>query len=317
MYLTDSYYYDVVRKVTASTGIITTIAGSADASGTNEDGDQATSATFSHIYGIALDMSGWWTFTDYLLLMAYFFFSGNVYIADFGDNRIRKVTVSTGIITTVASSGSEEFSGDGGQATSAGLDLPALVAVDLSGNMYISDYDNNRIRKVTASTGIIDTIAGSGASSFLGDEDTATSANLFYPYAVAVDSAGNIYIADTVNDRIRKVTKSTGIITTLAGTGSCEYSGDGGEATAATLCRPTGVALDSSGNVYIADCDNTRVRKVTASTSIITTFAGTDDYDYRGDGGPVTSAALNMPYGIALDSLGTTTICVSYLFTYI
>ena len=184
-------------------------------------------------------------------------------------------------------------------------------------NVYIADSDNYRVRKVTASTGIIDTIAGSGASSFLGDEDTATSANLFYPYAVAVDSAGNIYIADTANDRIRKVTKLTGIITTYAGTGSCDYSGDEGEATSATLCRPRGVALDSLGNVYIADCDNTRVRKVTASTGIITSFAGTDDYDYSGDGGPATLAALNLPHGIALDSSGRATTCVIHLFTCI
>ena len=242
---------------------------------------------------------------------------GNVYIADLGDNLIRKVTVSTGIITTVAGSGSNEFSGDGGQATSAGLFNPTKVALDALGNMYIAHYGNDRVRKVTASTGIIDTIAGSGASSFLGDEDTATSANLFYPYAVAVDSVGNIYIADTVNDRIRKVTKLTGIITTYAGTGSCDYSGDEGEATSATLCRPRGVALDSLGNVYIADCDNTRVRKVTASTGIITSFAGTDDYDYSGDGGPAISAALNMPDGIALDSSGRATTCVIHLFTYI
>jgi hypothetical protein len=241
---------------------------------------------------------------------------GNVYIADAGDSLIRKVTVSTSVITTVAGTGSNEFSGDGGQAKSAGLNFPFGVAVDSSDNVYIADNENSRVRKVTASTGIIDTIAGSGASSFLGDEDTATSANLFYPYAVAVDSVGNIYIADTVNDRIRKVTKLTGIITTYAGMGSCDYSGDEGEATSATLCRPRGVALDSLGNVYIADCDNTRVRKVTASTGIITSFAGTDDYDYSGDGGPATLAALNMPDGIALDSSGRATTCDSPLYIH-
>jgi sugar lactone lactonase YvrE len=172
-----------------------------------------------------------------------------VYIADADTSLIRKVTVSTGIITTVAGNWSEKFSGDGGQATSAGLNFPFGVAVDSLGNVYIADTFNDRIRKVTASTGIIDTIAGSGVSSFLGDEGTATSANLLYPNAAAVDSAGNIYIADTLNNRIRKVTVSTNVITTVAGSStSTGYSGDGGAATSAELYYPIGVGLDSSGS---------------------------------------------------------------------
>ncbi len=255
---------------------------------------------------------------------------GNVYIADCGNGLIHKLTVSTGVITPVAGTGTNEFSGDGGQATSAGLVNPTKVALDAAGNIYIAHYGNDRVRKVTASTGIIDTIAGwSGATSFLGDESAATSANLLYPTAAVVDSDGNIYIADLYNHRIRKVTKSTGIITTYAGTGSCDYSGDGGEATAATFYRPADVALDSSGNVYIADSLNSRVRKVTASTGIITSIAGADDiendddgddYDgdgFTGDGGPAISAALNEPNGIALDSSGRATTRVIHFFAYI
>ncbi len=246
---------------------------------------------------------------------------GNVYIADARNNLIRKVTVSTGVITTVAGSGSNEFSGDGGQATCAGLSEPYGVAVDSSDNVYIADTYNYRVRKATISTGVIATIAGSGVSSFLGDGSAATSANLLYPHAAAVDSAGNIYIADLSNHRIRKVTKSTGIITTYAGMGYCDYSGDGGEASSATLCEPSEVALDSSGNVYIADHANSCVRKVTASTGIITTIAGAsysddddgdddsnyygDDDNFNGDGIAATSASLSNPHGVAVDASGS------------
>ncbi len=149
------------------------------------------------------------------------------------DNRIRKVSASTGIITTVAGNGSPDYSGDGGAATAAGLYYPYGVAVDAAGNLYIADTVDNRIRKVSASTGIITTVAGNGSPGYSGDGGAATAAELYYPYGVAVDAAGNLYIADTGNNRIRKVSASTGIITTVAGNGTAGYSGDGGAATAA------------------------------------------------------------------------------------
>ncbi len=240
---------------------------------------------------------------------------GNVYIAD-GGNLIRKVTVSTGVITTVAGTGSNEFSGDGGQATSAGLSDPCGIAVDLSDNVYIADTYNYRVRKVTASTGVIATIAGSGVSSFLGDGSAATSANLLDPRAVAVDSAGNMYIADYLNNRIRKVTRSTGIITTYAGAGSCDYySGDESEATSVSICGVYDLALDASGNLYIAETEGSVIRKVTVSTGIVSTFAGLGaDNGFTGDGGPAISAALSYPHGIALDSSGRATTCDSPLY---
>ncbi len=213
-----------------------------------------------------------------------------MYFADSGNSNIRKITISTGIITIVAGSGSGGYIGDNGPATSAKLKQPQGVALDSSGNIYIGDYSNNRVRKVTVSTGIITTIAGSSTSgSFSGDNGAATSATLNYAYGVAVDSSGDVYVTDYYNHRIRKVTVSTGIITTIAGTGTGSYSGDGGDATAATLYYPYALALDSSGiqlrtkflcnhsstlslgNLYVADWGNGRVRKITVPTSTATT----------------------------------------------
>ena len=185
--------------------------------------------------------------------------------------------------------------------------------------MYIADTYNNRIRKVTVSTGIISTIAGSSTSgSYSGDNGVAISATLYYPWGVALDALGNIYIADQLNNRIRKVTVSTqiptvvptaipstntssqDIISTIAGNGN----GDSGSATCAILNKPQGIALDSSGNFYIADNYNHRIRKVNVTTGIITTIAGTGSGSYSGDNGAATSAALYYPYGVALDASG-------------
>ena len=174
----------------------------------------------------------------------------------------------------MAGNGTAGHSGDGGPATSAELSYPSGVAVDTAGNIYIADSTNNRIRKVAASTGDISTVAGNGTAGYSGDGGAATSAELSNPIGVVVDAAGNIYIADEVNNRIREVTASTGIITTVAGDGTRGYSGDGGAATSAELYYPFGVSVDAAGNIYIADYGNARVRKVTASTGIITTVAG-------------------------------------------
>lgn len=213
------------------------------------------------------------------------------------------------IITTVAGNGSIGFSGDGGPATSATLGLPAGVAVDSAGNIYIADRLNNRVRKVTKD-GVITTVAGNGFPIFSGDGGPATSAGIAFigsanHSGVAVDKAGNLYITDTADHRIRKVNTS-GIITTVAGKGSLGvsgFSGDGGPATSAELNTPSGVAVDGAGNLFIADTGNGRIRKVTTA-GIITTVAGKGNGFVLGDGGPATNAQLANPSDVVVDNAG-------------
>jgi uncharacterized protein (TIGR03437 family) len=269
-----------IRKVSAS-GIITTFAGNGTA-GFSGDGGPATSAEMFEPIGVAMDASG------------------NLFIVDDDDNRIRKVSAS-GIITTVAGNGTAGFSGDGGPATSASLSYPTGVAMDASGNLFIADYGNNRIREVSAS-GIITTVVGDGTQGSSGDGGPATSASLYYPYAVAVSSSG-LFIGEQFNSRIRKVSAS-GIITTVAGNGTPGFSGDGGPATSASLSGGYwGLALDVAGNLFIADYGNNRIRKVSAS-GIITTVAGNGTPGFSGDGGPATLASLWGPDGVAVNASG-------------
>jgi sugar lactone lactonase YvrE len=206
-----------------------------------------------------------------------------------------------GIITTVAGNGIAGYSGDGGAATSAQLYHPYGVAVDAAGNLYIADTSNHRIRRVTPG-GIITTVAGNGIAGYSGDGGAATSAQLSYPDGMAVDAAGNLYIADNGNRRIRRVTPG-GIISTVAGNGTRGYSGDGGAAASAQLYAPSGVAVDAVGNLYIADAGNNRIRRVTPG-GIITTVAGNGIAGYSGDGGAATSAQVNYPWGVAVAAQG-------------
>ena len=230
--------------------------------------------------------------------------SGNLYIADRGHHRIRKID-STGKISTVAGTGEDSFGGDGGPAVHGQLSSPFGVAVDGSGNLYIADRDNHRIRKVD-STGTITTVAGTGEHGFSGDGGAAVEAQLASPTGVTVDGSGNLYIADRDNHRIRKV-DSTGTITTVAGTGEDSFGGDEGPAVRGHLSSPFGVGVDGSGNLYIADWGNHRIRKID-STGTITTVAGTGEYarvgESHGDGGPAVQAQLNSPTGVAVDGAG-------------
>ena len=277
------------------TGYIYTIAGTGTF-GYTGDGDSAISAHLNNPNGLAFDAAG------------------NVYFADLTNNVIRKVTKSTGKISTVVGTyytGSTwNYGGDGGPADSAWLGGPLGIATDTAGNLYIADNLNNVIRKVTASTGIITTVAGDFMAidmpwAFSGDGGPATSAELNSPWGVALDAAGNIYIADQGYDVIRKVTVSTGIITTVAGNGNGGYTGDGGLATSAELNAPDGVTIDAAGNIYISDDGNNVIRKVTASTGKISTIAGYRNAGYSGDGGPADSAKLNDPsLGVAIDAAG-------------
>ena len=284
-----------VRKVNTN-GTITTLAGGGTPRPGEGDGGTATNAALTSPYGVAVDGNG------------------NLFVADYNFCHIRKVATN-GIITSVAGNGIiDSLSGDGGAATNAGLANPTSVALDSVGNLFIADGNNNRIRTVDTN-GIITTVAGIGSSglfgSYSGDKGAATNAALNYPSSVAVDSNGNLFIADYENQRIRKV-DTNGIITTVAGNATATnswgyyiggFSGDGGAATNAELYFPTGIAVDAVGNLYIADQGNNRIRMVDANGTI-TTVAGNGTFSFSGDGGVATSAGLNEPAGVALDSVG-------------
>lgn len=205
-------------------------------------------------------------------------------------------------ISTIAGNGTASYAGDGGSAMSAELNGPSWIATDGSGNMYISDAGNNCIRKINTS-GIISTVAGNGTAGYTGDGSAATSAELNSPLGIAVDGTGNLYIVDYGNNVVRKVNTS-GIISTIAGNGAPGYSGDGGAATSAQLYYPQGIALDGSGNIYIADVGNYVIRKVNTS-GIISTVAGNNSPGYSGDGGAATSAQLSQkPTSVYVDASG-------------
>jgi len=260
-------------------GIITTVAGNGIAT-YGGDGGPATNGSLWIPRGVAFDAAG------------------NLYIADDENMRIRKVSTS-GIITTVAGDGYAGYSGDGGQATNSGLFYPIGVALDASLNLYFGDNDNERIRKVDGN-GIITTIAG-GGTNFLENGGPATNARLYMPNGPVLDGVGNLYFPDFGNHVVRKV-DTNGIITTVAGNGANVFSGDGGQAIAAGICSPVGIALDAQDNLYIASPGDQRVRKVDTN-GIITTVAGIGIPTYAGDGGPATNASLN-PYGVGVDAFG-------------
>ena len=263
-----------VRMISGATGKISTIAGTGAATYTG-DGSAATAATFNNPSGLAVDSAN------------------NVYIADAGNNVIREISGQTGIVSTVP-------------FTLGVLSSPRGVAVDASGNLYIADTGNDVIREIIPFTAATSTLAGiSGTSGYSGNNVLATTATLNSPAGVALDSAGNIYIADTGNNVIRKITVSTGIITTVAGNGTAGSTGDGAAATNAELNKPTRVAVDAAGDLFISDYGNNKIRFVSAASGSIFTVAGTGSTatPYTGDGSPATAATLNSPGAIALDQL--------------
>jgi uncharacterized protein (TIGR03437 family) len=269
-----------IRKV-SSAGTITTYAGNGRA-GYSGDGGAATSAMIfanGTVHGLAVDNSG------------------NVYFSDGQNQRVRKVSAS-GIVTTVAGNGTAGFSGDGGEATSAMVNYPNGLAVDSFGNLYIADRFNERVRKVDT-TGKISTVAGDGNSGFGGDGGQATAATIGDCIGVAVDGSGNLYISG--NFRIRKV-DTAGVISTVTGTGSLGYSGDGGAA-AGAAGDPIGIAVDAAGNLYFADANAQRVRKIDTSGKL-TTVAGNGKYADSGDGGPAIGASMKTPVDVSFDGAG-------------
>ena len=225
---------------------------------------------------------------------------GNLYIADRANHRVRKVD-KKGIITTVAGNGTAGFSGDGGPATQASLNLPSGVVIDNKGNLYISDRSNNRVRVVN-SRGIIKTFAGNGSDGYHGDNMPALKATLDKPFGLALDKDNNLYIADRGNNRIRKI-DSSGLISTVAGDGGFYYIGDNGPAYRASIAGPTGVTVDGKGNIYIADRSNNRIRMVD-TLGMIRTIMGTGQQDYNGDSELARETNLHLPFGVALDKKG-------------
>ena len=271
----------VVRELTAG-GAMVTVAGNGSC-GFSGDGGAGASAQLNSPTGLAVDAAG------------------RLYIADSGNNAIRRV--AAGVISTVAGVGGVPGNdGDGGPAVRARLNLPSGVAVDSAGNLYIADSAVNVIREVRIADGSIVTVAGNGRPGFAGDGGPAASAQLWAPWGVATDPAGDVFIADYYNYRVRKI-GTDGNISTLAGNGVSDYRGDGGPASSSQLAQPKAVAVDSSGNLYIADTFGNTVRKVTPDGTI-TTFAGTGLRGFSGDSGPATAAQLNRPRGLAVDSTG-------------
>ena len=207
-------------------------------------------------------------------------------------------------ITTIAGNGSGGYNGDGIASTSAELYGPQGMALDSVGNIYIADLSNNRIRKIDVTSGFISTIAGTGTGGYNGDGIAATTAQIYSPSALAFDQSGNLYFTDRSNNRIRKIDNTTGLISTIAGTGISGYNGDGIAATAAELSGPNEVSFDSNGNLFIADWFNNRVRRIDKTTGIITTVTGTGTAGYNGDGIAATAAQINAPCGIVFDPAG-------------
>jgi sugar lactone lactonase YvrE len=265
------------------TGFIDTIAGTGTP-GYSGDGGPGVNAEVNTPDGVAIDSLG------------------RIYIADSLNHRIRRIGTG-GNISTFAGTGIAGYTGNGGPANNARLNSPEGVFVDANDNVYIADTDNNRVRRVDAGTGIITLVAGNGGSSYSGDGGPANVASLRKPQGVCVDGAGNVYIADTDNQRIRYIDNATGIITTIVGTGSGGSSGDGGPATAARVNKPEDVFLDAAGDLYIADRVNSRVRRVDGA-GIITTVVGTGVGGYSGDGGPATDAQINQPSALAITASG-------------
>src|SRR5581483_11036159 len=272
-------YNHRVRMV-GTNGIINTLVGTG-ASGYSGDGGPATNAQLNHPQGLMLDAAG------------------NLFIADDWNNCVRKMAAN-GIITTVVGDGIQGYSGDRGPATNAELTYPTALALDASSNIFVAEA-GGRVRKVAAN-GIITTLAGNGSAQFGGDGGSSTDAALSGPTAVAADDLGNLFIADTGNNRIRRVSPN-GIISTAVGNGSNGSAGDGGPATNAEIAQPDNIAVDGAGNLFIADGAANRIRKV-GTNGIITSVAGNGTPGFAGDGGRAGDAELNDPFGVVADAHG-------------
>jgi streptogramin lyase len=289
VYIADTFNHRI-RRVDPG-GAVTTLVGTGQAAYSG-DGGPAGAATLHWPHGVAVDQAG-----------------AGLYIADSANHRVRRVDLASGIITTVAGGATAGWAGDGGPAVAAQLEDAKAVWVAPSGELYIADSGNERIRRVDRS-GTITTIAGTGVPGYSGDGGPAVAAQFDGPRGVAGDGAGNLYVADDNNNRVRRIDPS-GVVTTIAGTGSAEYSGDGGPARSAQLNHPRGVAVDGRGNVFIADSMNARIRMVDPD-GVISTVAGCGRHGFGGDGGPATVARMFEPRGVAVSAAGHLFVADTY-----
>ena len=288
LYLAESGNHRI-RQVD-TTGHITTLAGTAT-QGFSGDHGPATAAQLDSPQGLALNP-----------------ITHTLYLADTHNQRIRAINLLTGIIVTVAGTGTPGFSGDSAPAIAATLNFPTAIALDSHGNLYLADSANHRIRRIDTATGIITTIAGNGTQGFSGDQGPATAAALDSPSSLAFDPSGNLYLADTHNHRIRRIDATTGRIATVAGNGTPGFSGDQSLATQSTLALPTGLATDSSGNLYLADSANQRIRRIDTASGLITTVAGQGTQTFRGASASATIASLDTPRATSLSPSGLLTL---------
>ncbi len=272
-----------IRRIDTQTGVITTIAGTGEL-GYSGDGGPATEATLNQPY--ALDIAA----------------GGDIYIVDRLNAVMRKIDAATGLISTVAGTGEPGSSGDGGPATQAQLREPNDCFLDRRGGLFIADIQDQRIRRLDLATGIITTSAGTGEKARAGDGRAATEASLLGARAVCMDSQGNTYICEREGNGIRKINRH-GIMSTFAGTGERGYSGDGGPALTATWGAPKALRCDRDDNVLVVDTENHAIRRIDAVTGLVTTIAG-GRQGGQGDGGPATSAGLDRPHGCAIDARG-------------
>lgn len=283
LYFSDTFNH-CIRRVDGATGVITTVAGRGDA-GYSGDGGRATDAQLNEPYGIALDRAG------------------NLYVADRHNHCVRRVDAA-GRITTLAGNGAKGYGGDGGSAARAGLVEPnGLGLAPDHGTLLVADVSDHRVRAVDLGTGIIRTVAGTGAAEHSGDGGPAVRAGVFGARAVKVGRDGTLYIMERQGSCVRAVDPSTGIIRRIAGTGARGFSGDGGPALAAVFDAPKELALDRNGDLLVVDTENNAIRRIDMSSGTVTTIAGGKQGGH-GDGGPATAAGLARPHGVAVGGDG-------------
>lgn len=288
LYIAESQRH-AIRKLDPL-GIVSTIAGDGT-QGFSGDGGAATLAQLNSPQGVAVDTSE------------------NIYLSDSSNNRIRRIDAATGTITTIAGDGATAFAGDGGPALKASLNLPRSICLDpLEKNLYVADTKNHRIRRIDLGSGTITTVAGNGLEGFSGDGQLAVSASLASPESVALDAAGNLYIADTHNQRIRRVAADTKLISTIAGDGHAGLAPEGHPAIAASLSLPRGLTTDAKGNLYVVESSNHRVLRIDSTSGAISVTAGSTVQNFAGDGGQAVLASLNSPRSAALSPGGLVTI---------